>query len=89
MSFHSLYTELSAEIEKTNGDIIALMDAYKVLMEGDGILLCKEKKDAQVELTLPKDFNIYAAQYQLYLPDKKLLQEKLKSWIEEFDESEL
>ena len=53
-----------------------------------GILLCKEKKDAQVELTLPKDSNIYAAQYQLYLPDKKLLQEKLKSWIEEFDEAE-
>lgn len=53
-----------------------------------GILLCKEKKDAQVELTLPKDSNIYAAQYQIYLPDKKLLQEKLKSWIEEFDEAE-
>ena len=50
-----------------------------------GILLCKEKKDAQVELTLPKDSNIYAAQYQLYLPDKQLLQEKLKAWIEEFD----
>ena len=25
-----------------------------------GILLCKEKKDALVELTLPKDSNIYA-----------------------------
>ena len=35
-----------------------------------GILLCKEKKDALVELTLPKDSNIYAQQYALYLPDK-------------------
>lgn len=53
-----------------------------------GILLCKEKKDALVELTLPKDSNIYAAQYKLYLPNKKELQEKLKSWIEEFDNQE-
>lgn len=48
-----------------------------------GILLCKEKKDALVELTLPKDSNIYAQQYALYLPDKQLLQEKLREWIEE------
>lgn len=50
-----------------------------------GILLCKEKKDALVELTLPKDSNIYAAQYELYLPDKNELQAKLKSWIEEYE----
>ncbi|GEM_PF-4081568 len=48
-----------------------------------GILLCKEKKDALVELTLPKDSNIYAQQYALYLPDKQLLQAKLREWIEE------
>ena len=53
-----------------------------------GILLCKEKNDALVELTLPKDSNIYAAQYNLYLPDKKELQAKLKSWIDEFEEQE-
>lgn len=53
-----------------------------------GILLCKEKNDALVELTLPKDSNVYAAQYELYLPDKKELQDKLKSWIEEFEEQE-
>lgn len=39
-----------------------------------GILLCPDKNDAMVELTLPKDSNIYASKYQLYLPDKKLLQ---------------
>jgi len=48
-----------------------------------GILLCKEKNDALVELTLPADANIYAQQYALYLPDKQLLQQKLKQWIEE------
>ena len=47
-----------------------------------GILLCKEKDDALVEITLPEDANIYASEYQLYLPDKKELQKKLKEWIE-------
>ena len=51
-----------------------------------GILLCPDKNDAMVELTLPKDSNIYASKYQLYLPDKKLLQEKLKQWIEEAED---
>ena len=51
-----------------------------------GILLCKEKNDALVEITLPKDANIYASVYKLYLPDKKLLQQKLKEWIEEEEE---
>ena len=53
-----------------------------------GILLCKEKNDALVELTLPKDANVYASAYQLYLPDKALLQAKLKEWIEEFEQYE-
>lgn len=53
-----------------------------------GILLCKEKNDALVELTLPKDANVYAAAYQLYLPDKTLLQAKVKEWIAEFEENE-
>ncbi len=48
-----------------------------------GVLLCNEKKDALVELTLPKDSNIYASKYQLYLPDKKLLKEKLQEWMQE------
>lgn len=48
-----------------------------------GVLLCSDKNDAMVKLTLPEDSNIYASQYQLYLPDKKLLQDKLKEWIDE------
>lgn len=52
-----------------------------------GILLCKSKDDALVELTLPKDANIYASAYELCLPDKALLQAKVKEWIVEFEES--
>ena len=51
-----------------------------------GILLCREKKDALVQLTLPRDANIYAAEYSLYLPDKAILQSKLQEWITEFAE---
>lgn len=36
-----------------------------------GIVLCKEKSDFIVELTLPKDSNLYASKYQLYLPSKE------------------
>jgi predicted nuclease of restriction endonuclease-like (RecB) superfamily len=49
-----------------------------------GILLCKKKNNALVELTLPKDANIYASEYSLYLPDKQLLQQKLAEWLLEF-----
>ena len=48
-----------------------------------GILLCREKSDSMVALTLPENSNIYASKYELYLPDKKLLQEKLEEWIDE------
>ena len=48
-----------------------------------GVLLCQDKEDSLVELTLPKDSNIYASKYQLYMPDKKMLQRKLQEWIDE------
>ncbi len=48
-----------------------------------GILLCKKKKDAIVELTLPKDANIHAREYQLYLPSKEVLRQKLLDWVRE------
>jgi predicted nuclease of restriction endonuclease-like (RecB) superfamily len=50
-----------------------------------GILLCKEKNDSIVKMTLPENANIYASEYNLYLPDKKLLQQKLQEWVEEFE----
>jgi predicted nuclease of restriction endonuclease-like (RecB) superfamily len=52
-----------------------------------GILLCQEKNDSIVELTLPEDSNIYASEYSLYLPDKTLLQRKLVEWTQEFEEA--
>jgi predicted nuclease of restriction endonuclease-like (RecB) superfamily len=50
-----------------------------------GILLCKQKNKALVEITLPKDANIHAREYQLYLPSKQELQQKLLEWIGEQD----
>jgi predicted nuclease of restriction endonuclease-like (RecB) superfamily len=52
-----------------------------------GILLCSQKNDNIVELTLPENSNIYASEYSLYLPDKALLQRKLAEWVEEFEEA--
>ncbi|MBW2560879.1 MAG: DUF1016 family protein, partial [Deltaproteobacteria bacterium] len=48
-----------------------------------GIILCKKKHDALVEITLAKDANIHAKEYQLYLPDKELLRKKLVEWSDE------
>ena len=45
-----------------------------------GLLLCKSAKKTVVELTLPKDANIHAKAYQLYLPSKDLLKQKLDEW---------
>ncbi|HBJ84453.1 MAG TPA: hypothetical protein DDZ88_11400 [Verrucomicrobiales bacterium] len=45
-----------------------------------GLLLCKSAKKTVVELTLPKDANIHAKEYQLYLPSKELLKQKLEEW---------
>lgn len=53
-----------------------------------GILLCKKSDEALVDLTLPEDANIYAKEYKLYLPDKKLLQKKLKEWLDEEQNNE-
>jgi len=52
-----------------------------------GLLLCKSKKDTIVELTLPKDANIHAREYQLYLPSKELLKRKLIEWSQEKTEA--
>jgi YhcG PDDEXK nuclease domain len=48
-----------------------------------GIVLCKQKHEALVEITLPKDANIHARAYQLYLPSKDELQQKLQEWAGE------
>ena len=48
-----------------------------------GIVLCKKKNEALVEITLPADANIHAREYQLYLPSKEELQRKLQEWVGE------
>ena len=53
-----------------------------------GILLCKRKKDAIVELTLPADANVHAREYQLYLPSKEVLRQKLLDWVREQEAGE-
>ena len=46
-----------------------------------GIVLCKQRNKALVEITLPKDANIHAREYRLYLPSKVQLQRKLLEWV--------
>jgi len=48
-----------------------------------GIVLCKRRNSALVEITLPRGANINAREYQLYLPSKKELQDKLQEWAAE------
>ena len=64
-------------------------DRHVILPEENptiGIVLCKGKKDAIVELTLPPDANIHAREYKLYLPSKEVLREKLMEWAREEEE---
>lgn len=51
-----------------------------------GIVLCKKKNDALVEITLPENAAIYASEYRLYLPSKEELRQKLLDWAEEAGE---
>lgn len=48
-----------------------------------GIILCKKKHDAMVEITLPPEANIHAKEYHLYLPSKDELRRKLLEWTED------
>ncbi len=52
-----------------------------------GMVLCKKKNSALVEITLPKNANIHAREYQLYLPSKEELQRKLREWLKEAGQS--
>jgi len=51
-----------------------------------GILLCADKNDAVVKITLPEhNKTIIASKYQLYLPSEKQLIEEVKREIEKLD----
>jgi hypothetical protein len=53
-----------------------------------GIILCRRKNDALVELTLPEDANIFASKYQLYLPSKQELKLQLEKIQRELGDPE-
>lgn len=51
-----------------------------------GIILCKDKNSAVVEMTLPEDnAQIFASKYQTVLPSKEELQKLLEAQLEEED----
>jgi hypothetical protein len=82
----------------THGDIgqlqmyINYYDRY-VKLEDEaptvGILLCADKNDAVVQMTLPKDNKtILASKYELYLPSEDVLLEEVKAESERFDDED-
>jgi hypothetical protein len=51
-----------------------------------GILLCTDKNDAVVKISLPSDNStIIASKYQLYLPTEQQLIDEVKKEIEKLD----
>lgn len=48
-----------------------------------GILMCRKKNDAVVQITLPPDANIHAREYTLALPSAEELRRKLLEWTGE------
>lgn len=54
-----------------------------------GILLCAEKNNAVVKITLPEDNKtIVASEYKLYLPSEKQLIDEVKKELEKMDDEE-
>lgn len=53
-----------------------------------GVLLCADKNDAMVKITLPEDNRaIVASKYQLYLPSEQQLLDELKSELDKLEEN--
>jgi len=84
------YVLLDLKIGKLTHQDLGQMQMYvnyfdrHVKREGEhptvGIILCKKKRDALVKITLPKDANIFASEYKLYLPSKDDLRQRLIEW---------
>ena len=54
-----------------------------------GIILCRDKNNAVVEMTLPEDNSqIFASKYETVLPSKEALQQLLQEQIEDEDGGE-
>jgi predicted nuclease of restriction endonuclease-like (RecB) superfamily len=84
------YVLIDLKLDKLTHQDLGQMQMYvnyydrEVKLPGEnptiGLLLCKSAKKTVVELTLPKDANIHAKEYSLYLPSKELLKQKLDEW---------
>lgn len=87
------YVVIDLKIGKITHQDLGQMQMYvnyfdrHVKTEGEnptiGILLCKQKSQALVEITLPKGVNVHAREYSLYLPGKEELKKKLMEWVDE------
>ena len=84
------YVLIDLKLDKLTHQDLGQMQMYVnyfdryVRMKGEtptiGVILCKTKNDALVELTLPKNTKVYPKEYQLYLPSKDVLKQKLLEW---------
>ena len=91
------YVLIDLKIGKLSHQDLGQMQMYvnyfdRYVKRGDenptvGIILCRKKKDALVEITLPQDSNIHASEYQIYLPSKAELRQKLLDWSEDAEEN--
>jgi len=61
-----MYVNLYDETERAEGEASTV-----------GIVLCSDKNDAMVRITLPKDSQVHASRYQLYLPTEEQLSAEL------------
>ena len=61
-----MYVNLFDETERAEGEAPTV-----------GIVLCSDKNDAMVRITLPKDTQVHASRYQLYLPTEEELSKEL------------
>ncbi|MFH1053024.1 MAG: PDDEXK nuclease domain-containing protein [Candidatus Woesearchaeota archaeon] len=76
---HKDLGQLQMYVNYYDRDIISEEENFTV-----GILLCADKNKAIVEYTLPKgNKQIYASDYKICLPDKRMLEKKLREVIKE------
>lgn len=93
------YVLIDLKIGKLNHQDLGQMQMYvnyfdryvktKVENPTIGIILCRKNREALVDITLPKGANIHAKEYQLYLPSKEELRQKLLEWTNDADTGKL
>ena len=83
--FVLLQTEMNICKHQDLGQMQMYVNYYDRFVKTDdenptiGILLCTDKSDTMVEITLPQDNNqIFASKYQTYLPSKEELQKLIE-----------